>query len=141
VEGSKGTDYKVAWAIFRDWWMCSLSWLFWSSSCFTIVMFDTWTVLYTLCMYNLVYINYSSIKKLKGRWDKVECWKGWIQLWYNIRSLVNVTMYPQYNNKQKIFKICLNISRIANQHIKILPFKKYYFITFHNMTWYEKYYK
>jgi hypothetical protein len=31
--------------------------------------------------------------------DKVEGWRGWILLWYIVRTFVNVTMYTQYNNK------------------------------------------
>jgi hypothetical protein len=26
---------------------------------------------------------------------KRECWRGWIQLWYIVRTLVNATIYPQ----------------------------------------------
>jgi hypothetical protein len=33
--------------------------------------------------------------------DKGEWWKGWIQLWYIIRTFVNVTMYSQYNNNKR----------------------------------------
>jgi hypothetical protein len=28
-------------------------------------------------------------------------WRGWIQLWHIVRTFVNVTMYPQHNNKRK----------------------------------------
>jgi hypothetical protein len=28
--------------------------------------------------------------EIKGQW-----WNGWIQLWYIVRTFVNVTMYPQ----------------------------------------------
>jgi hypothetical protein len=27
-----------------------------------------------------------------------EWWRGWIQLWYTVRTFVNVTVYPLYNN-------------------------------------------
>jgi hypothetical protein len=33
------------------------------------------------------------------RQNKGERGRGWIQLWYIARTLVNVTMYLQYNNK------------------------------------------
>jgi hypothetical protein len=40
-----------------------------------------------------------------GRDDKGEWWRGWIQLWYVVRTSVNVTMYSQYNNnKNKVLK-------------------------------------
>jgi hypothetical protein len=29
-----------------------------------------------------------------GREDKGEWWSDWIQLWYVVRTFVNVTMYP-----------------------------------------------
>jgi hypothetical protein len=32
----------------------------------------------------------------KGEW-----WRGWIQLQYNVRTFVNVTMCPQHNNNKK----------------------------------------
>jgi hypothetical protein len=35
-----------------------------------------------------------------GGGDK-EWRRGWIQLWYIVRTLINVTMYPQYNNNKK----------------------------------------
>jgi hypothetical protein len=31
--------------------------------------------------------------------DKGDGWRRRIQLWYTAITLVNVTMYPQYNNK------------------------------------------
>jgi hypothetical protein len=37
--------------------------------------------------------------------DKGEWWKGWIQLWYIVKTFVNITMYPQYNNNKKESKI------------------------------------
>jgi hypothetical protein len=54
---------------------------------------------------------YSCIKKEKwhllktvlrkgGKGDKEEWWREWNQLWYIVRTLVNVTMYPQYNRKK-----------------------------------------
>jgi hypothetical protein len=30
-----------------------------------------------------------------------EWWKGWIQLWYIVRTFVNDTVYPQYNSNNK----------------------------------------
>jgi hypothetical protein len=45
-------------------------------------------------------LNYS---RNGGRGDKGEWWRGWIQLWYIVRTSVNVTMYPQYNNNKKLF--------------------------------------
>jgi hypothetical protein len=52
-------------------------------------------------------IMYSRMKMVKwdllklfqewGRGDK-EWWRGWIQIWHIVRTFVNVTMYPQYNN-------------------------------------------
>jgi hypothetical protein len=34
--------------------------------------------------------------------DKGELWR--IQLWYIVRTFVNVTMYPQYNKNKNKFK-------------------------------------
>jgi hypothetical protein len=34
----------------------------------------------------------------RGREDKGERWRGWIQLWYIVRMFLNGTMYLQYNN-------------------------------------------
>jgi hypothetical protein len=31
---------------------------------------------------------------------------GWSQLWYIVRTFVNVTMYPYYNNNNNFFKKC-----------------------------------
>jgi hypothetical protein len=36
----------------------------------------------------------------KGEWLK-----GWIQLWYIVRTFVKITIYPQYNNNLKREKI------------------------------------
>jgi hypothetical protein len=36
-----------------------------------------------------------------GKGDKWEWWREWIQLWYIVRTLLNVTVYPQYNNNNK----------------------------------------
>jgi hypothetical protein len=36
--------------------------------------------------------------------NKGEWWWGWIQLEYIVKLFVNVTMYPQHNNKNKINK-------------------------------------
>jgi hypothetical protein len=36
---------------------------------------------------------------VKGEW-----WKRWIQLWYIVRTFVNVTIYPQYYNNIVISK-------------------------------------
>jgi hypothetical protein len=30
-----------------------------------------------------------------GEDDKGEWWRGWIQLWYNVRTFVNVIMHAQ----------------------------------------------
>jgi hypothetical protein len=30
--------------------------------------------------------------------DKEEWWREWIQLWYIVRTFINVSMYPQHNN-------------------------------------------
>jgi hypothetical protein len=32
----------------------------------------------------------------KGEW-----WVEWIQLWHTVRTFVNATMYPKYNNNEK----------------------------------------
>jgi hypothetical protein len=40
--------------------------------------------------------------------DKGEWQRGWIQLWYIIRTLVNATMYSQYNDIKKIGWITIN---------------------------------
>jgi hypothetical protein len=41
----------------------------------------------------------------EGRGDKGEWWRGWTQIWYSVRTLVNVTMCPQYNsNKIKMLE-------------------------------------
>jgi hypothetical protein len=37
-----------------------------------------------------------------AREDKGERWRGWIYLRYTVRTFVNVTMYPQYNNNMLI---------------------------------------
>jgi hypothetical protein len=45
--------------------------------------------------------NYSR----KGRrGSKGEWWRGWIQLWYILRTFVNVTLHLQYNNNMIIKK-------------------------------------
>jgi hypothetical protein len=36
-----------------------------------------------------------------GGGDKGEWWREWIQLWYILRTFVNVTMYPQCKNNNK----------------------------------------
>jgi hypothetical protein len=33
-----------------------------------------------------------------GRGDTGEWWRGWIELWYSVRTFVSVTVCPQYNN-------------------------------------------
>jgi hypothetical protein len=38
------------------------------------------------------------IPEIEGGGDKGEWWRVWIQLWYIIRTFVNVTVYLQYNN-------------------------------------------
>jgi hypothetical protein len=35
-----------------------------------------------------------------GQKDKREWCRGWIQLWYIVRTFVNSTTYPQYNNNK-----------------------------------------
>jgi hypothetical protein len=35
---------------------------------------------------------------MKNKANKEEWWGGWIQIWYIVRTFVNVTMYSQYNN-------------------------------------------
>jgi hypothetical protein len=40
-----------------------------------------------------------------GGGDKGEWWRGWIQLLYIVRTFVNVTLYPQYNNNRKEKKL------------------------------------
>jgi hypothetical protein len=55
-----------------------------------------------------------------GGWIGENVGKGWIQLWYIVRTFVNVTLYPQDNNN-KINKypftntafICMFNKRIA----------------------------
>jgi hypothetical protein len=42
--------------------------------------------------------NYS---RNEGGGDKEEWWREWIQLWYILRTLVKIAMYPQYNNNKK----------------------------------------
>jgi hypothetical protein len=47
-----------------------------------------------------------------GKGDKWEWWKGWIQYdIFDIRSFVNITVYPQHNNEKglKIFQQCTNL--------------------------------
>jgi hypothetical protein len=34
-----------------------------------------------------------------GGWRRMM--EGWIQLWYIVKTFVNVTMYPQFNNNKK----------------------------------------
>jgi hypothetical protein len=41
--------------------------------------------------------------KIMGEGDKGEWWRGWIQLWYVVRTFVNARMYPQYNSNLKKF--------------------------------------
>jgi hypothetical protein len=41
---------------------------------------------------------FETIPGMGGEEHKGDWWKGWIQLWYIIKTFVNVTMYPQYNN-------------------------------------------
>jgi hypothetical protein len=51
-----------------------------------------------------------TIPGMEGEGDKGEWWRGWIQLWYVVRTFVNITMYPQYNNNMIIYmywsKVC-----------------------------------
>jgi hypothetical protein len=42
-----------------------------------------------------------------GDVDKGEWWRGWIQLWYTVRTFVNVTMCLLHNNNKKIQKYYL----------------------------------
>jgi hypothetical protein len=44
-----------------------------------------------------------------GEDNKGEWWNGWVQLWYIVRTFINVTMYPKYNNM--IIKIKNGISQ------------------------------
>jgi hypothetical protein len=50
-----------------------------------------------------------TVPGMRGWGDKGEWWRGWIQLWYILRTFVNVTMYPQHNNNLiiKKRKMCL----------------------------------
>jgi hypothetical protein len=34
--------------------------------------------------------------------DKEEWWRGWIQIWFMVRTFVNVTLCPQYNHNMII---------------------------------------
>jgi hypothetical protein len=42
------------------------------------------------------------------REDKGKLWREWIQLWYIIRTFVNVTIYPQYDNKKQSLRTLLS---------------------------------
>jgi hypothetical protein len=44
-----------------------------------------------------------TIPGMGRRRNKGEWWRGWIQLWCIVKTLVNVTVYPQYNNNLKIY--------------------------------------
>jgi hypothetical protein len=61
-------------------------------------------------------INMVEILSINGKWEllklfqewggegeKGEQWRGFIQLWYILRTFINVTMYPQYNNNKNGF--------------------------------------
>jgi hypothetical protein len=43
-----------------------------------------------------------TIPGMEGGGAKGEWWKGLIQLWYIVRTFVNVTMYLWYNNDMMI---------------------------------------
>jgi hypothetical protein len=42
------------------------------------------------------------VETIPGMGEGGERWRGWIQLGYIVRTFVNVTMYPQYNNNMII---------------------------------------
>jgi hypothetical protein len=46
--------------------------------------------------------------ELFQEWGSKEQWRGSIQLYYIVRTFVNVTMYPQYSNNIIILKINKN---------------------------------
>jgi hypothetical protein len=53
--------------------------------------------------YVYMYVNrkmrpVETIPGMGGGGSKGECWKEWVQLWYTVRTFINVTMYLQYNN-------------------------------------------
>jgi hypothetical protein len=50
--------------------------------------------------------------------NKREWWRGWIQLWYNVRNYVSVTMYTQYNIKKN------KIKQVAKANKKCLYYQK-----------------
>jgi hypothetical protein len=41
---------------------------------------------------------------MEGGRNKGEWWRRWIQLWYTVRTFVNVTMFLQYDNNMIIKK-------------------------------------
>jgi hypothetical protein len=53
--------------------------------------------------------------------DKGEWWREWIQLWYTIRTFVNVTMYSQYNNNMIIKNKEIKLDK-ANNNKKVPSF-------------------
>jgi hypothetical protein len=42
-----------------------------------------------------------TIPGMGGEGDKGEWWRGWIQLWYIMRTFVTVTLCPQHNSNKK----------------------------------------
>jgi hypothetical protein len=89
---------KIKQFLFRDWYLCGGEYI--RKGCRKV---------------NVVEILYTQIWKWKNEtwymlklfqeWrkgclggDKEEWGRGWIQLWYIVRTFVNVTMYPRYNN-------------------------------------------
>jgi hypothetical protein len=56
-----------------------------------------------------------TIPGIGGRGNKGEWQRGWMQLWYILRTFVNVTMYSQYkNNKKERWKSPLSYIWFAN---------------------------
>jgi hypothetical protein len=52
--------------------------------------------------------------------EEDERWSRWIQLWYIVRTFVNVTMYPQYNNnlKKKSWKVLGRAVHVCNPTLR-----------------------
>jgi hypothetical protein len=56
-----------------------------------------------------------TIPGMGGKEVKENDGRGWIQLWYIVRAFVNVTMCPQYSNKNKKGNNRNKISYIKNK--------------------------
>jgi hypothetical protein len=90
-------NFKWEWGNILEQWKCSITLWRWFHITDNLVKY----IVYIKYMI-LWYIHYTSIKLLKIiKWEG-EWWRGWIQLWYVTRTSVNVTMYSQYKNKNKI---------------------------------------